>query len=188
MKSIDELTHYELLNIHPSASPGEIRRAYLQSLATFGPNSLAAHNLLDEAELARARKLIDRAYQTLIDPVSRARYDKMVGLREEEAVEETDPSAPSDKKARVEPPSSFRGADLRRYRQEVGISLEAINRETKIPIRHLKAIEEEEVDRLPGLFFLKGFLKTYASCLKLDPKEVADKYLQAVLGQTPRQP
>ncbi len=70
------------------------------------------------------------------------------------------------------------GFYLKRTREVREISLEEISKKTKISIRFLKAIEEGKWNYLPGEVFIKGFIRTYAEVLGLNPEEVIQKYLQ----------
>ena len=60
------------------------------------------------------------------------------------------------------------GATFRREREARGVALEQIAEETKIGIRLLRAIENEQFDRLPGGIFNKSFVRQYARYLGLD--------------------
>ncbi|HWP83586.1 MAG TPA: RodZ domain-containing protein [Terriglobia bacterium] len=71
------------------------------------------------------------------------------------------------------------GERLRRERESRGISLQAIAQETRIGVRLLKAIEEEDFDQLPGGIFNKSFIEQYASYLGLDEKQAVRDYLRA---------
>jgi cytoskeletal protein RodZ len=70
------------------------------------------------------------------------------------------------------------GYYLKRTREVREIELEDIAKKTKISVRFLKAIEEEKWNLLPGEVFIKGFIRTYAQFLGLNPDEVVEKYLQ----------
>ncbi|HHZ04847.1 RodZ domain-containing protein [Acetomicrobium hydrogeniformans] len=59
------------------------------------------------------------------------------------------------------------GDILRRTREERGLSLEDVAKDTKIPRSHLLAIESGEMDRLPGRIFARFFIKEYLSYLGL---------------------
>jgi len=72
------------------------------------------------------------------------------------------------------------GANFRREREARGISLEAIAEETRIGIRLLRAIENEQFERLPGGIFDKSFVRQYARYLGLDEELAVREYLQAV--------
>jgi cytoskeleton protein RodZ len=62
------------------------------------------------------------------------------------------------------------GETLRRERESRKISLSEVAASTKISRRYLQAVEEEELDRLPGGVFNRGFVRTYAAFLSLDPE------------------
>jgi cytoskeletal protein RodZ len=61
------------------------------------------------------------------------------------------------------------GAKLRQERLSQGVSIEEISRETRITVRYLKAIEDEEFAILPGVIFARNFVRQFALFLKLDP-------------------
>jgi cytoskeleton protein RodZ len=63
------------------------------------------------------------------------------------------------------------GRYLRAARTERGIGLEQVAEETRIAVSTLKAIEDEDFDRLPPDAFLRGFLRAYAKTVGADPDE-----------------
>lgn len=70
------------------------------------------------------------------------------------------------------------GADLRKIRNELAISLESIAQQTKIRIDYLNGLEEDNAAALPAAVFLKGFLKAYLKCLCIEPvDEICTKYI-----------
>ena len=60
------------------------------------------------------------------------------------------------------------GETLRVERLRRGLSLEQISERTKITLRHLEAIEADELEKLPGSFFARSFLRQYGKALGLD--------------------
>ncbi|MDD5108040.1 MAG: DUF4115 domain-containing protein [Candidatus Omnitrophica bacterium] len=62
------------------------------------------------------------------------------------------------------------GARLKKIRQERGLSLEDIQKKTKIHLNVLRAIEGDSISDLSPVY-LKGFIKIYCVSLGLDPKE-----------------
>ena len=58
-----------------------------------------------------------------------------------------------------------------------GISLEEIAEATKIGTRSLRALEEQDFDKLPGGIFNKGFVRAYARYLGLDEEQAVADYL-----------
>jgi cytoskeleton protein RodZ len=66
------------------------------------------------------------------------------------------------------------GENLRRKREEKGITLEKASQETKIRIQFLQAIENGEMDRMPSPTQAKGFARLYASFLGMDERTLFD--------------
>lgn len=67
------------------------------------------------------------------------------------------------------------GDKLRREREMRGVSLEEISESTKIGTRSLRALEEDDFEKLPGGIFNKGFVRAYSRFLGLDEEQtVAD--------------
>lgn len=64
------------------------------------------------------------------------------------------------------------GNYLKRQREIRKIPLQDISTATKINLRFLKALEEDALGTLPGPAFAKGFVKSYAKSIGLDPEEV----------------
>ncbi len=71
------------------------------------------------------------------------------------------------------------GERLRRQREMRGVSLEEIAQSTKIGVRSLKAIEEEDFEKLPGGIFNKGFVRAYARFLGLDEEQIVGDFDEA---------
>lgn len=71
------------------------------------------------------------------------------------------------------------GKILRAIREQKNISLEQIQQDTKIRIKYLRAIEEGELSMIPGgQVYVKGFLKSYAESIGLQPSVVLNQYKQ----------
>ena len=68
------------------------------------------------------------------------------------------------------------GASFRKARESRNVSLDKIAVETRISTRFLLAIENEQFELLPGGIFNRGFIRTYAERLGLDPEESIAAY------------
>lgn len=68
------------------------------------------------------------------------------------------------------------GSYLRHERELRQISLEEIAQTTRIPLRMLQNIEDDQLDDLPGEVFARGFLKSYARSVGLDADDVLARY------------
>lgn len=68
------------------------------------------------------------------------------------------------------------GTTLREARNRRKVDLSKVEAATKIRIRYLRAMENEEWDALPGGAYTRGFIRTYASYLGLDGERLAEEY------------
>jgi len=68
------------------------------------------------------------------------------------------------------------GKYLQQERERKGLSLEAVSQATRISPRSLEAIEGDDFISLPAPIFIRGFLKTYASFIGLEPYKVIALY------------
>lgn len=63
------------------------------------------------------------------------------------------------------------GELLRQMRQRQGIDLRDLAAMTKISVRHLTALEEGDLEGMPGTFFVRGFIRSVCAELRQDPTE-----------------
>ncbi|WP_214883133.1 MULTISPECIES: helix-turn-helix domain-containing protein [unclassified Exiguobacterium] len=68
------------------------------------------------------------------------------------------------------------GTFLKQKREESGLTLDQIQQTTKIQKRYIIAIEEGDYKNLPGSFYARAFIKTYAESLGLDVDELYGTY------------
>ena len=68
------------------------------------------------------------------------------------------------------------GARFKEARESRGVSLDQIAAETRISTRFLLAIENEEFQLLPGGIFNRGFVRSYAEKIGLDPDQAVAEY------------
>jgi cytoskeletal protein RodZ len=68
---------------------------------------------------------------------------------------------------------------LRESREQLGLTLDQIETSTHIKRSFLQALEEEEFGGLPNHVAARGFVRNYASALKLDADYVLDVFEQA---------
>lgn len=73
-------------------------------------------------------------------------------------------------------PRSEFGAYLRSQRQQRELSLSDIARVTKIPKRSLAHLEDGDFEALPAEVFVRGFLRSYARCVGMDPEDTVARY------------
>lgn len=68
------------------------------------------------------------------------------------------------------------GATLRRERELRSVPLEDVARATNIQLAYLQAMEEDDYDVLPHSTFVKGFIRSYASYIGLNPDNAVTNY------------
>jgi cytoskeleton protein RodZ len=77
------------------------------------------------------------------------------------------------------------GQTLREARIRHHIDLIEIEEKTKIRVRYLRALENEEWDVLPGPTYTRSFIRTYATFLGLDGERLADDFRRLEEDQMP---
>ncbi|MDQ0217006.1 helix-turn-helix domain-containing protein [Peribacillus cavernae] len=68
------------------------------------------------------------------------------------------------------------GNRLKEAREAKGMSLDDLQRVTKIQKRYLTGIEEGKYDMMPGKFYVRAFIKQYCEAVGLDPEEIFEQY------------
>ena len=202
MKSIDELDHYDLLEIRPNATRAEIERAYATAQQVYAEGSLALYSVFDGIDGAAIRARLDEAYRVLCDPEAREAYDReghfeAAPKRDESSAPApsppiTDAPIPSEEQRSFEelagefdpleeePGADFDGSRLRRTRLFRGYEIEQISDVTKVSGSHLRNIEEENFADLPADVYVRGFVTAYAKTIGLDPELVVPSYMARV--------
>ena len=71
------------------------------------------------------------------------------------------------------------GMELKRERELRGITLQEIADVTKINIRYLRDLEEDRLDNLPGTFFVKGIIRSFAKYIGLDENTILNSYYES---------
>ena len=83
------------------------------------------------------------------------------------------------------------GTRLAAARESQGLSVSEAAAALKLSPRQIEALESDSYERLPGAIFVRGFLRSYARLLKLDPAPVlrsAESLLGTPAAETERAP
>jgi cytoskeletal protein RodZ len=80
------------------------------------------------------------------------------------------------------------GEQLRQAREGKGFDLHRVERDTKIRIKYLEALESGDFADLPGDVYARGFLRNYATYLGLDADDIVDEWRRETPGPEPRRP
>lgn len=77
------------------------------------------------------------------------------------------------------------GQQLKDARLQKGLSLEDVQEMTKIRKRYLEAIEQGDFKVLPGSFYVRAFIKTYAEAVDLDAETLLQNHPKDVPAAEP---
>ncbi len=202
MRSLAELTYYELLDLSPGATPFEIRQAYKMAMGVYSEESIVIYSLFTDEERKEILARIDEAFATLISEKARSAYDQLLiqrGVIKEgsqygssrERIALGGPKRPgTGENGTAENPvireilcqEVLTGRDLKRLRSGLEVSLEQISEWTKIRPGLLQCIEEDQFDQLPSRLHLRSFLKAYMQYFRLNPDPLVDRYMKRVPG------
>lgn len=100
----------------------------------------------------------------------------------DEQVENNEPASASGERP---------GALLKSAREQAKLSEEDVARELRMTVTKVRALEADEYEKLHSDTFIRGYLRTYAKLLNLDPNTILDAYRQtrreAGLGDEPEE-
>lgn len=91
---------------------------------------------------------------------------------------DTDVPAAEDRERPTAGHTDFSGQTLREIREKLEVPIDAISLETKIRIPTLENLEKEKFSELPPEVYVKGFVRSYAQCLSLDPESTTRTYME----------
>lgn len=109
--------------------------------------------------------------------------------REEQTPEASEPSQPVSPSPEPAPPASLQpsdeifreiGRELRNRRETLSLHLEEVERNTKVKIHYLEALEQGAMDRLPSAVQTRGMLSNYASFLDMDVDAILLRFADAL--------
>ena len=165
--------YYNLLNLEPGATKQEIESAFKSYLAMieeereFGP-------ITDNEEKERILRMLGEAYEILIDEKSRFFYDSYLIWKKEAFVKI------EERKEEIKEINNkeISGKFLKAVREKMKMSQKELSLKSCITLKIINAIEEENVNLLPPVPYLKGILKEYARALSLPEELVIEQYLK----------
>jgi hypothetical protein len=165
--------YLDILEIGPGASYSEIREAYILLKSLYSEDSIVTLPIRDDISEERKKEIleeIEEAYQALAGACEQKDFQRG---------EEKDLHSGVD--VYDQPPfeaTEFGGQTLREVREMQGLDLQKIALSTRIQVPYLAHIEHEEFDALPPETYVRGFVISYAKCLRLDSGKVAAEYMK----------
>ncbi len=76
-------------------------------------------------------------------------------------------------------PEPSPGAVLRAEREELGVTVREVAETLNLSMSTIEAIESDDLERLPGAVFTRGYVRAYARLLELDPRPLLEHYPKA---------
>ena len=77
------------------------------------------------------------------------------------------------------------GEKLRAAREEKGMTIDQVGRETNITVRYIEALETENFGKFPGETYITGFLRSYGNFLNLNVQELLSLYRAHKIQEQP---
>lgn len=78
------------------------------------------------------------------------------------------------------------GERLQHTRETQGMTLQEVSHAINIKEEYLSAVESNEFDCIPGVVFVKGFIRTYGNYLGLDGTALVEEYKREYVHKTPQ--
>jgi curved DNA-binding protein CbpA len=203
----NEETYYDILKVEKKATVAEVVAAYHTAKNAFSKDSVATYSLFNSDEAQAVLSKLEEAYLTLSNFEKRADYDRILTLKAQNLevpvfselelkqkakllpndlaggtsnIMMTLESKPAEPKAPQEPPTvveSLNGTSLKEFREKRTLSLEDVSRITKIPVKSLKALENDQFAQLPARVYVQGFVKNLATLYRLESNSAVKAYL-----------
>jgi len=88
-----------------------------------------------------------------------------------EDIKPPEPGAPEGPDAEVTP-----GQLLSRKREALGLTVQQVADKLHITMHYVRALEADAHDKLPGVVFIRGYIRAYSNYLKLDPSVIVNVF------------
>jgi cytoskeletal protein RodZ len=83
------------------------------------------------------------------------------------------------------------GEVLKTNRERLGLDLKTMAHDLKIQYEHLRALEDNNFEKLPPDVYTKGYIREYARVLNVDPEPLIHEYTEYLtkkVGEVPKAP
>jgi len=188
------LDPYALLDAQPAAAPEPAETETPQPGPTKKVIEIDLKEKLDEVVKSGSERLSDgledlkdnfkNRFQKLTDkiPYQVVKKDDLVDGKISGPQPSRNTESPSNVKANPTYLAMYRsiGADLRKQREALGLSLQDVERQTKIREIYLYTIEEGNLDDLPSTVQGRGMVGNYAAFMNLNPEGYLSRFAEAL--------
>lgn len=80
------------------------------------------------------------------------------------------------------------GNILKEKREKMGYSIQDISEITTIQQRYIQALEDDNFEIIPGEYYVRSFVKQYATILKMDSQKLIKKYEEYIAESNKKRP
>ena len=102
---------------------------------------------------------------------------------DDEDLMNTETGAEQDTAARTRSP----GEILREERELRALSVQQVADELNLTMHFIRALEADQYEKLPGDVFARGYLRSYAALLQLDPESLSRSFNEYVYARESKQ-
>ncbi|MGZ3793414.1 MAG: helix-turn-helix domain-containing protein [Bdellovibrio sp.] len=195
--------YYEVLEIAANSPQHEVSTAYERARKTYSGDNPALYTVFSEKEARELLTVIEEAYQVLGNKILRNIYDQRLNnghaslndltyssildaskqlLQLEEKKEKIANKTSYPRNAvfekEMETWTNWDGSALKKVREYKQLTVHKVSEITKINSYYVSAIENMDVQGLPAIVFVRGYVVQIAKALGLNDKKVADSYMQ----------
>ena len=85
----------------------------------------------------------------------------------------------------LEPTEISAGATLKAAREEIGVSRREVAEALNLSVDTLAAIEDDDAEEMPDTVFARGYVRSYAKLLNLDPEPLVASVSRTATGRVP---
>lgn len=202
MQATTRYNYYEVLEIAANAAQHEVSTAYMRARSTYSGDNPAIYTIFSEQEARELLTVIEEAYQVLGNKILRNIYDQrlrsgraslneltyasivdaskqLLPVEEKNDKVNSSPYKRNDSfEKELETQTNWDGTWLKKVREYKQLSIQRVSEITKINSYYVSAIESMDVENLPAVVFVRGYVVQIAKALGLDDKKVADSYMK----------
>ncbi len=203
--------YYDILEISTTSNSKNINDGYIKAKNAYSPDNPALYSIMTTDECLTQLELIETAYSILSNPEKRKQYDEAKNIKQSPETYHLNDQQHKEQNIinnsgdiskivankkfilkyeknpvfenEIENTIEFSGDFLKKIREYKNIDIKRMANMTRISKIHIKNLEAENLEGLPALAYVRGFVYQYAKCLKLDQNMVATSYLNKINTQ-----
>ena len=177
LNKTEKLKYLDILGLGSDATYVEIKRAYKRLMKMYASETSVLTPITIEFSKKKRREIVGQIEDAYHKISAQMEYEQSLIEQFKKTPARMKITSEKEQKGVV-----FDGQMLQKVRRKLGIQLFDVALETKIRKEILQNIEKEKFENLPPEVYLRGHILTYAKYLSLNPKKVADDYLEKYIS------